>query len=139
MRTTQKQAIGLHLHRLLYNWHSEEMSADTPESRMWWEFWKTDPEQKRSLLVIGRYLLEGLDDFVLIARTETAVEEEDPSSYKDTILEAITSLYNAVMVDAKIPWWVKPFGNSVKNIIINVIGSLLIDYIMNKYAGGSFS
>ena len=132
-------AIEKQLHWLLYNWSSEEMSAETPEDRQWWEFWKVDKERKRGLLVIGRYLLEGLDDFVRIARSETANSKELPVAYKDDILGALTSLYNAVIADAKMPWWVKPFAKSVKNIVINVLGALLIDYIMNKYSTGNFS
>jgi len=134
--TVECYAIDKHLNWLLWNWNSEEMSDETPDDRQWWEFWKVDKERKKNLQTIGRYLLEGLDDFVRIARSEAS---HDPMAYKDTILGALKSLYDAVIADAKMPWWVKPFGNTVKAIVVNVIGALLIDFLMSKYALGNFS
>jgi len=123
-----------HLKWLVWNWSSSETSADTPDDRQWWEFWKIDKSRKKGLLVIGRYLLEGLDDFVRIAKSQG-----NPLEYKATILNSIGSLYDAVITGAKIPWWMKPFGSSLKNLVINVMASLLIDYIVKRYDGGQFA
>ena len=119
---------------LIWNWESNEVSEDTPPERRWWEFWKIDNSRKKSLLVVGRYLLEGLDDFIKIARSKG-----DPLNYKATIMAAITTLYESVIKSAKMPWWLKPFGGSLQTLVINVLASLLIDYIVRRYETGQFS
>jgi len=121
------EKINKHKNWLVWSWHTDEVSVNDKE---WWEFWKLNADEKKSLIVVGRYLLEGLDDFVTIARSENS---NDPFSLKKTILLAMDSLYDTVMKDAKTPWWFAPFKGTVKGIIINVIFSLLIDYILNKY------
>ncbi len=123
-----------HLKYLLWNWHSEETSTDTLKDRQWWEFWKVDQSRKKSLLVVGRYLLEGLDDFVRIATSKG-----NPIEYKATIMDATGSLYDTVITGAKTPWWMKPFSGSLKVLVINVLASLLIDYIIKRYTTGQFS
>jgi len=115
------------LNWLVWNWHSKEMAVETPPDRRWWEFWKLDKTRQTSLLVIGRYLLEGIDDFVRIASSKSSGK---PGYYKLTILDATGSLYDTVIRDAKLPWWSRPFGGSIKTLFINVIASLLIDYII---------
>ena len=125
--------MDTHLKWLLWNWQSTETSEATPEDRRWWEFWKIDKSRKKGLLVVGRYLLEGLDDFVRIAKSKG-----NPLDYKATILAAAGSLYDAVIKGAKIPWWMKPFGGSLKTLVINVLASLLIDYIIRRYSEGQF-
>ena len=123
-----------HLKFLMWNWNSSETSADTPEDRQWWEFWKIDKSRKKGLLVVGRYLLEGLDDFIRIAKSKG-----NPITYKATILDSVGSLYDAVITGAKVPWWVKPFKGSLKSMVINVLASLLIDYIVKRYDTGQFA
>lgn len=112
---------------LLWNWDVDEVSEKTPENRKWWEFWKLDQDQKRSLLVVGRYLIEAVDDFVNIIKKET-----NPSEYKATVLDSISTLYDRVIKYAKIPIWIKPFGKYVKSFIINTLCSLLIDFLLRK-------
>ncbi len=129
------EGIDKQLKWLLWNWNSSEVSTDTPPDRQWWEFWKTDGSNKKGPLVVGRYLLEALDDFIKII----IYEGNNPLDYKATIINSISALYDTVINDAKIPWWIKPFKGSLKKIIINVLASLLIDYIVAKhkeYAGG---
>lgn len=123
-----------HLKWLMWNWNSSETAEGTPDDRQWWQFWKIDKSRKKGLLVVGRYLLEGLDDFIRIAKSKG-----DPLTYKATILDSAGSLYDAVITGAKIPWWMKPFGGSLKTLVINVLASLLIDYIVKRYAGGQFA
>ena len=117
-----------HLKWLVWNWHSSETSLATPEDRQWWEFWKIDKSRKKGLLVVGRYLLEGLDDFIRIATSKG-----NTLKYKATILDSVSSLYDTVITGAKIPWWMRPFSNSLKTLVINVLASLLIDYIVKRY------
>jgi len=120
---------------LIWNWHSKETSTETPPNREWWEFWKVDEKRKRSIRVIGRYLLEALDDFVRIAMVQT----HNTIELKATILASISALYDTVITGAKLPWWVKPFGKSVKTLVIDVLASLLIDYMIRRYDSGTFS
>jgi len=127
-------AMDDHLKWLIWNWNSDEVSDETPDDRRWWEFWKVDASRKKSLLVVGRYLLEGLDDFIRIASAKG-----NPLNYKATIISSASSLYDTVISDAKFPWWMKPFGGSIKELIIKVIASLLIDFIINRYSTGTFS
>jgi hypothetical protein len=101
-----------HSRWLQHAWNSTE-TADIPDDRRWWEFWRVDKSRKRDLSVIGRYL--------------------------PPILAAIGTLYDTIIVDAKIPFWLKPFRGSLKTIVINVLASLLIDFIVEHYEGGSFA
>jgi len=130
------EPLDNHLKWLMYNWNSAEVAtgATEQEGREWWEFWKVDEARKRELLVIGRYLLEGLDDFVRIAHSQGG----NTMGLKATILASVSSLYDTVITSAKMPWWVKPFGKSVKTLVINVVASLLIDFIIRRYETGSF-
>jgi hypothetical protein len=123
-----------HLRWLQWNWDSEKTSDETPPDRRWWEFWKIDKSRKESLLVVGRYLLEGLDDFIKIAKSKG-----NPLEFKATILATMANLYDTVMISAKLPWWLKPFGGSLKSLVINVVASLLIDYIVRRYEAGQFA
>ena len=120
--------IDTHLKWLMWNWNSSETSSFTPDDRQWWQFWKTDASQKNSLLVAGRYILEGVDDFVRIAYAKG-----NPLDHKATILYTTGMLYDTVIHDVKIPWWMRPFKSSLKELIINVVISLLVDYITKHY------
>jgi hypothetical protein len=122
-----------HSRWLQHAWNSTE-TADIPDDRRWWEFWRVDKSRKRDLSVIGRYLLEGLDDFIKLANQQGRVLD-----HKTPILAAIGTLYDTIIVDAKIPFWLKPFRGSLKTIVINVLASLLIDFIVEHYEGGSFA
>jgi hypothetical protein len=127
----KRSDIYPHLRYLEWNWNTTEVSE---HDRAWWEFWKIDTKRKKGLLVVGRYLLEGLDDFVRIATSEG-----NPLDYKATILNAMESLYDTVIQDAKLPWWMRPFSGSLKILFINILASLLIDYIVKRYECGQFS
>lgn len=118
------------LNWLIINWQSSEVSEDIPEDRKWWEFWKIDAAQKTSLNVIGRYLVEAIDDFVQIV-----IKYDKPFEAKyATVLDGISILYDVVIKDAKMPWWLLPFKSSVKSLLINVVASLLIEHLLRKYS-----
>jgi hypothetical protein len=123
------RGINKHLDWLIFNWDSKEVSAEIPEDRQWWEFWKINQEEKKNLLVIGRYLLEGLEDFIDLAIAES---DDEILEYKMTILSSMSTLYDRVIKDANIPWWIKPFSSYLKDIVINVIISLLFDFLIKK-------
>lgn len=120
--------INQQLKWLMWSWHSKEMT-NVIDGRQWWEFWKIDAKHKTDLLVIGRYLLEALDDFVRIAILNA---DNSPWEYKSTILDALSTLYDVVMKEAETPWWLMPFGGSLKNLIIEVLASLLIDFLITS-------
>jgi hypothetical protein len=112
---------------LVYSWDSEEVSENTPEERRWWEFWKLDTSQKKSLLVIIRYLIEALDDFVRIA-----LKEENPLEYKSTVLFSMSDLYDKVIKEFTFPWYLKLFKTFFKNFFINNVCTLLFDFFIKK-------
>lgn len=132
----QNRAIQEQLSFLVFNWNSEEVSEHLPEDRKWWEFWKINPEIKKDLHTVGRYLLEGIDDFIQIvfAQQDPKSTNLEPQEWKDDILKAASLLYNVVIQDAKIPWYMLPFKSSIKTILIDVAASVLIDYLIRKYS-----
>lgn len=60
------------------------------------------------------------------------------SDKKATVLDAISSIYDNVIVGI-MPIWLRPFSGPIKTLIINVLISHLIDVFVEKYNNGSWS
>lgn len=57
---------------------------------------------------------------------------------KATVLDALNKVYD-VIVPPLMPIWVRPFNKKIKDFVINVAASLLIDFIVSKYHGNEWS
>lgn len=117
-----------HLDFLLLNWHSSDnLTSETlPDStKKWWQFWKIDAEQKKSIQNVFQYLLESADDFVRIIYKKYG----GIANHEAEILSAISTLYDSTIT---VPIWLLPFSGKLKSSIMLVI-PVLIGYIDNKY------
>jgi hypothetical protein len=68
-------------------------------------------------------------DYFIRKIDELIPEGEDK---KATVLDALGKVYD-VIVPTLMPIWVRPFNKKIKDFIINVVASLLVDFIVSKY------
>lgn len=98
---------------------------------MWTQF-KTNVK-KIDLSAVTEFLTQCLDDMIVFL-----VEHEIPGADKKaTVLAAISKLYDFVITGV-LPFWLRPFSGWVKDYIINVQVSHMIDWIVAKYNNGSW-
>lgn len=83
------------------------------------------------LISSTKFLVECLDELIIF------VEDVIPngSDKKQAVLTIASRMFDYIVVQA-FPFWLKPFTSIIKEVIVNVIVSNLIDYIVNKYNSG---
>lgn len=103
--------------------------------------WDQENPQKSWFHIPSNYLLKStifmisvIDELVLF------VEDiiPDGADKKIAVLTLINRLYDYIVVQA-FPIWLKPFSNTIKNIIVGVLISNLIDFMVKKYNSGYWS
>ncbi len=91
----------------------------------WWQLWS---KMKDGWFSAVRYIIAAGDYFV---KTVDDLVEGGPAK-KATVLASLAEVYDAI-VPMLLPLFAKPFSNKIKNFTINIVASLLIDFIVNKY------
>lgn len=102
---------------------------ETKETVPWWKFWK-----KVDLIPLVNFLINCLDD--LVAYVDQIVDTSGADK-KATVLLAMGLIYDYVAKEA-LPFWLKPFSQSIRAFILSVIISSVIDWMINKYRNGSW-
>ncbi len=91
----------------------------------WWSM-------NRVRLATGvQFLIECLDKLVLF------VEDLIPAGTdkKAAVITLLDKLFNYVVVQA-FPIWLRPFAPAIREIIVNIVISKMIDFIVSKYGKG---
>lgn len=97
------------------------------KSTSWWRGTKTN------LIQVTKFLIKCLDELIIFV---DGLIDSGPDK-KATVLAAIAALYDYIIKEA-MPIWLKPFANSIKQVIIYTIISAIIDFIVTKYRDGSW-
>lgn len=101
--------------------------------------WNNEQEEKTSWFSISKsYLFKGtkfiigcLDELILFVE-DLIPEGKDK---KQTVMIMVNKLFDYIVIQA-FPFWLKPFVKVIKEIVINILISNLIDYIVDKYNSG---
>lgn len=102
----------------------DESNNDIP----WWKVWK-----KINFVPVINYLISCLDDLINLV-ADMAIPGTDK---KATVLAAIESIYDHVIAN-RLPMWLKPFAGMIKDMIINKVVAVAIDWIAEKYSNGGW-
>jgi len=79
------------------------------------------------------YLIKAVD--YLVRSIDDALEAG--ADKKATVLQALEKIYD-IIVPPLLPLWLKPFNGKIKNFVIYVVASLMIDFIVGKYRLGDW-
>lgn len=115
--------LELYLKDLEIRWDQEYNTKKT-----WFSF------SKSVVLKSTQFLLNVVDELVIF------VEQLIPSGSdkKLAVMAIVEKLFDYIAAQA-FPLWLKPFTKTIKNIVISIIISELIDYIVAKYNAGYWS
>jgi len=102
-----------------------QWANENPASKSWISLSKTN------LVNVTVFLLHKTDD--LIQYVETFISSGPDK--KTAVLIVLAKLFDAISASA-FPVWMKPFVPTIKQILISVILSNLIDFIVSKYRAG---
>ncbi len=91
----------------------------------WWQLWA---KMKDGWFSAVRYIVAAGDYFV---KTVDDLVSGGPAK-KATVLASLAEVYDAI-VPMLLPLFAKPFSGKIKNFAINIVASLLIDFIVGKY------
>ena len=108
---------------LKLQWDQE--NAERKADSKWWKFWTST---KEGLMASISFLINCLDVLIIHAKD---LNLEGPDK-KATVISAIAIIYDYVVVQA-FPIWLKPFSGKIKNIVIYVAISYIIDFLVEKY------
>ena len=88
---------------------------------------------KTYLLNCTIFLISSLDDIIVY------VQKVIPkgSDKKAAVMSIVSSVFDYIVVQA-FPIWLKPFAPTIKQIIIGIVISQLIEFIVTKYKEGSW-
>lgn len=77
------------------------------------------------------FIFGSLDELI------TFVEGEIPdgSDKKEAVMAVVGKLFDYIVIQA-FPFWLRPFSKTIKDIVIGIIVSKLIDFIVAKYNAG---
>ena len=95
----------------------------------WWRIGTASVNFKNA----AKFLLGCVDE--LVALVESYIQSGKDK--KATVLFAVALLYDYIIAQA-LPVYLKPFASKIKNFIIGVLVSELIDFIVSKYRAGAW-
>lgn len=96
--------------------------------RLWEESKK---KSKATWTTAVAYILEACDYFV---RSIEPLVHSGPDK-KATVLDGLGKVYDLI-VPALLPFFLKPFNSKIRSFVLNVLASLIIDFIVSKYNNG---
>lgn len=102
-----------------------QWTTENPASNSWVQISKTN------LVNVTVFLLHKTDD--LIQYVETFISYGPDK--KAAVLIVLAKLFDAIAASA-FPIWLKPFVPTIKQILISIVLSNLIDFIVAKYRAG---
>lgn len=114
----KEEAIKSYVRSLATEWQE-----NNPKPK-WWQFWKNS----KIASAASKFMIDSVD--ALIVYVDDIIDNGPDK--KATVLAASAALYDVVVQDI-LPIWLKPFAVAVKRLFVNVLLSLLIDFIVGKY------
>jgi hypothetical protein len=114
---------------LKLQWDQE--NAERKADSKWWKFWTST---KEGLMASISFLINCLDVLIIHAKD---LNLEGPDK-KATVLLAAVIIYDYVVAQT-LPIFLKPFSSSIKQIVIYIVLSYMIDFIVKKYNDGLWS
>jgi len=130
MSTVQGQVIELPQITELVQKLANQWSNIQPEVALrWWQIWSKQANFKKST----KFLIDCVDDLINL------VEEYIPkgADKKATVLAALSILYDFIVANA-LPIYLKPFANKIKQAVIFIMISELINFMVGKYREGNW-
>lgn len=107
--------------KVIEDWNQENPSPS------WWG------RLKGQWIKAVSYLISAIDYFI------DSIDNALPHGpdKKATVMDAVTKVYD-VIVPGLLPIWLKPFNKRIKQFVIHVVVSILIDFVVGKNRGQSF-
>lgn len=115
--------LETYLSDLKIRWNQENPGSNS---------WFTIP---RSYILKATTFIVGILD-ELITFVEPIIPEGGDK--KAAVLAVVGKLFDYIVIQA-FPFWLKPFAETIKAIVVNIIISHLIDFIVAKYNSGYWS
>ena len=117
-------------HKNLLSTEIEEVIKSWKENQPIKSWWKGI---EGSWFQAAGYVIAAVDYFI------RKIEELVPvgADKKATVLEAMSSVYDVIVL-ALLPFYLKPFNKRIKAFVIDVIASMMIDFLVDKYRSGNF-
>lgn len=89
---------------------------------------------KIDMAVVNKYLTESLDDLIVFLVQQNL----SGADKKATVIAEIDKLYDTAITGI-LPFYLQPFSGWIKNYVINIQMSHLIDFLVAKYQSGSLT
>lgn len=83
------------------------------------------------ILSATKFLVNCLDELINFVETLIPAGKDK----KAAVLAVIAKLFDHIAVQT-FPLWLKPFSNTIKNIVVYIVVNEMIDYIVAKYNQG---
>lgn len=99
-----------------------------------WELLKQQVP-KPNFTLSTQFLVQAVDS--LIQFMETSIPGASGADKKATVLTALGSLYDHI-VEPLLPIWTKAFSSQIKNFVVNVLASSIIDWTVAHYHDGAW-
>jgi len=110
---------------LVEKWDTTTESVQTS----WWQIGAASVNFKNA----AKFLLDCVDELVSLVE----IYIQSGKDKKATVLFAIALLYDYIVARA-LPIYLRPFASSIKNFVIGVLVSELVNFIVSKYRAGSW-
>lgn len=94
-------------------------------------YWK---KIKGAWFVAIRFILKAIDYFIQLIES-TLLPGPDK---KATVMKALGKVYDTI-VPPLLPFILKPFNRIIRRFVIDVVASLIIDFIVSKYNNGNWN
>jgi fatty acid desaturase len=108
---------------LIAKWEKDH--PDKPPK--WWQFWK-----KGHTIYDGiAFLLDALNALIIAIEQEVATGPEK----KAIVLAACEAIYD-IVISPFLPLWLYPWSGTIKQFVIYILISTIIDFIVGKYRIG---
>jgi hypothetical protein len=115
---------------LVIEWNRIQEEIDkVPWYKRWW-----DNIRQRDWVIAIKFLMYALDHLV------TTIDGlmDNGADKKATVLKALDVLYTSIVIPIT-PIWLKPFNNKVKEFLLEVVFSIMIDFVVAKYREGAWN
>ena len=105
--------------------------------------WKTEEITKQkwskvkgAWITAINYVVSAGDYF--IQQVDVLMVSEKGEDKKATVLAALSKVYDNI-VSPFLPIWLRPFNSRIKDFVIYVLASIMVDFFVSKYRNGSWS
>jgi hypothetical protein len=89
---------------------------------------------QKTLFNFAQFILNVIDELIIFVEQNIP----DGTDKKAAVLSVVGKLFDYIAIQA-FPFWLKPFTSFIKQIVVNITISELIDYIVSKYNSGYWS